>query len=99
MRQSPSGAIAGSIKYKLPSGTLIGASGGSWSSVTNLYGKPGDNVVANWDENSFGPRGPLQVEATIENTGQVLVYAWNWTGNPVTTGTDLFINLQLIPRA
>lgn len=97
MRQSPSGPVAGYVKYKMPAGTTING-GNSWSSLTNLFGKPGDGTIANWDENSFGPRGNFRLETAIENTGQVLLYVWNPGTVPVTTGLDLFIDIQVIPR-
>lgn len=98
MRQPASGPVNGAYHATLPAGTTINSMN-SWGSVLPLYGKPGDNVVCTWDESSFGPRGPLQLEGTIENTGQVLIYAWNWTGGPFgPTGSDLGIYVQVIPR-
>lgn len=98
MRQSPSGPVNPSCKLTLPAGTTVNPSN-SWGSVAPIFGTPGDNVLCTWDENSFGPRGPLQLEGIIESTGQVLVYAWNWTAAPFgPTGVPLGINVQIIPK-
>lgn len=98
MRNSESGPANPTYKLKIAAGQTLNASGGSYGSLTPLFGKPDDNVVVNWDSASFGPRGPLLVDAAVESTGQVLVTIWNFSGSNITTGTDLFVNVQLIPR-
>lgn len=99
MRSSPSGQVNPHYLLTLPAGQTINPSN-SWGSLTPVFGKIGDNVIVNWAADSYGPRGPLQLEAVVTSpNGQVLVYAWNWTAAPFgPTGLDLHIEVQLIPK-
>lgn len=99
MRDSPSGPRNGRFILKLPAGTTINA-GSNWGSTCPLAdSKNGDNVIVNWDPSSFGARGPLQAEAQLESGNSLaIVQVWNYTANPITTGSDLFLIVQAIPQ-
>ena len=97
MRRSESGPRTQSYKIKLPAGTTINSLN-TWGSLLPIFGSPDDNIIANWAGESFGPGGVLQLQANITSDGQGQVYAWNFTANPITTGLDLYINVQIIPK-
>jgi hypothetical protein len=98
MRNSPSGAVNGRYVHTFPAGTAVGPGGSSGSTIP-IACRPGDSMVANWDENSFGPAGILYLDAQATNTdGLALVRMWNWSADPIITPVDLNVIVQVIPQ-
>lgn len=97
MRQPASGPVNSQYIYTFPAGTAIGPNGGSAGTTVPVLSSPNDNVIANWDRNSFGPKGPLLLEASLATDVLGIVTIWNWTANPIVTGTDLTVIVQVIP--
>ena len=96
MRQPPSGPVNSRYIYTFPAGTAVGPGGSSGTTVPVLS-NPNDNVIVNWDSASFGPKGPLQLEASLATNILGVVTIWNWTANPIVTATDLTVIVQVIP--